>query len=885
MAEPDGANTTVFILLYRPVFVIFSINMRLLKYFLAFALIVVVSLFGTYFYFTRGLPSLANLEGYHPNLVTNVYSDDGRLIGEFYIERRVVVPLSKMPPYLIKAFLAAEDAQFYEHEGISYISIFRAFVKNIRAGKVVQGGSTITQQLAKSFLTSEKKLSRKVREAILAHRIETRLNKDEILSLYLNQIYFGNGAYGVQTAAESYFGKNVEELDLAEAAMLAGLPKAPSKYSPRANYDLAKRRQEFILSRMVEEHYISREEADVAINARIRLKPKTTDSLWVGPYFTEHVRRYLEEKYGEDLLYKGGLKIYTTLNVEMQKAANIAVRFGLKAHDKRRGYRGPLRRLASIEDMDAFRTEWDEKLAGEPLQTDKLYEGVVTNVDTKAQSLGVDIGSRHGVISSRDFRWARLYNPTGEPDAGVQEMPINLFNTGDVINVELKSAATGPEETLKLKLEQEPLAEASLIAMNPSTGAVKAMVGGSDFSKTQFNRTVQAYRQPGSAFKPIIYTAALDKGYTPASIVIDSPIVFGKDPEAEDPALKDANLSDMEGVDEMDPEQPFAWRPRNYDEKFAGPTTVRDALRRSRNIITIKILNDIGIDYAISYARLLGINAPLARDLSLALGSSALTLSELTTAYSTLNNMGRRPDPLYITKIVDRDGNVMEENRPFSRSVISPQTAYIMTSLLQNVIQNGTGIRARVLGRPAAGKTGTTNSLNDAWFMGYIPGLTVGSWMGYDDEKPLGQKETGSHAALPIWLNFMQQVTEDTPIENFPVPDGVEFARIDPKTGLLATSSTEDPVFEVFKTGTAPSSRTAGTRKARSDDFFLIDTSSPPEDGIIKNDQNSTLIPDAHAAPPAPGPAPLIDVAGPLATSAEKPVVRDRPLRLDDLNN
>ena len=878
----------VFILLYRAVFVIFSIDMRLLKYFLAFALIVIVSLSGTYYYFTRGLPSLANLEGYHPNLVTNVYSDDGRLIGEFYIERRVVVSLNKMPPYLIKAFLAAEDAQFYEHEGISYISIFRAFVKNIRAGKVVQGGSTITQQLAKSFLTNERKLARKVREAIMAYRIERQLNKDEILSLYLNQIYFGNGAYGVQTAAESYFGKNVEKLDLAEAAMLAGLPKAPSKYSPRANFDLAKTRQEFILGRMVEERYITPEEADAAINARIRLKPKTTDSLWVGPYFTEHVRRYMEEKYGEDLLYKGGLKIYTTLNVEMQKAANMAVTEGLREHDKRRGYRGPIKRLGSIEEMDAFRAAWDERLGGEPLVTEKIYEGLVTSVDKKASSLGVDIGSRHGVISSRDLRWARLYNPSGEPDGGVQEVPINLFNTGDIIEVELKATASGPTETMNLRLEQEPGAEASLLAMSPATGAIKAMVGGSDFSKTQFNRTVQAYRQPGSAFKPVIYTAALDKGYTPASIVIDSPIVFGKDPEAEDPSINPDEITNMESLEQIETDQPMAWRPRNYDEKFSGPTTVRDALRKSRNIITIKILNDIGIPYAISYARLLGINSPLAKDLSLALGSSALTLSELTTAFSTFNNMGMRPDPLYITKIVDRDGNLLEENRPFARSVISPQTAYIITSLLQNVIESGTGIRARALGRPAAGKTGTTNSLNDAWFMGYIPGLTVGSWMGYDDEKPLGSKETGSRAALPIWLKFMKEVTTDMPVENFPVPDGVEFARIDPKTGLLATFSTVDPVFEVFKTGTAPKGRAAGTEKTRSDDFFLIDTSGPANDDIIMEvDRNpaSSGTEDFAAEPATQALPSVIDAAGPNSTSAEALPKKNRVLRLFDLND
>ncbi|MFQ5736489.1 MAG: penicillin-binding protein 1A [Thermodesulfobacteriota bacterium] len=862
--------------------------MRYLKYFLILAAFAVLSLAGTYYYFTRNLPSLATLEGYHPNLVTNVYSHDGRLIGEFYIERRVVVSLNKMPPHLIKAFLAAEDAQFFEHEGINYMSIFRALIKNIRAGKVVQGGSTITQQLAKSFLTSERKLSRKVREAIMAYRIEKELDKDEILSLYLNQIYFGNGAYGVQTAAESYFGKNVEDIDLAEAAMLAGLPKAPSRYSPRANFDLAKRRQEFILGRMVEELYITPEEADKAIQEKIRLKPKKTDSLWVGPYFTEHVRRYIEEKYGEDMLYKGGLKVYTTLDVEMQKAANRAVREGLREHDKRRGYRGPVSRLNTIEEMDSFRGRWDDKHGDGPLEPEGIYEGVVTSVDAKNGSLNVDVGSHHGVISPRDLRWARLYNPTDDPNGGVRVKPITLFKTGDVIEVMVKAVPADPLAPIPFKLEQEPRAEAALMAMEPSTGAVRAMVGGSDFSKTQFNRAVQAHRQPGSAFKPIIYTAAIDKGYTPATVVIDSPIVFE---EAASETASDVAPSEEQaangsaGPEQVEPDQPLAWRPRNYDEKFWGPTTVRDALRKSRNVITIKILNDIGVKYAISYARLLGISSPLARDLSIALGSSALTLSELTTAFATLDNMGKRPDPLYITKIVDRDGNVIEENRPFTRSVISPQTAYIMTSLLQSVIEHGTGFRARALGRPAAGKTGTTNSLNDAWFMGYVPGLVAGSWVGYDDEKPLGKHETGSRAALPIWLKFMKAVTADRPVENFHVPDGVEFARIDPKTGTLATPQTAEPLFEVFKAGTAPVPTAVPPTRPRSSDFFLIDTSLPRNNDIMI-EKTTTLDASSEgpsrAALPPPG---TIDAATAISGSAEGLPHEVRKLRIMDLNN
>ncbi|MBI5492095.1 MAG: PBP1A family penicillin-binding protein [Deltaproteobacteria bacterium] len=779
--------------------------MRLLRISLVFLACLLLAGLGSYYYFTRGLPSLDTLEDYHPNLVTSVYSSDGRIIGEFFIEKRVVVPLDRMPPYLIKAFLAAEDTKFFEHEGINYTSIGRALLKNVMAGKVVQGGSTITQQLAKSFLSSERSISRKVREAIMAYRIEKHLNKDEILNLYLNQIYFGNGAYGVQTAADTYFGKDVSALDLAESAMLAGLPKAPSKYSPHANFELAKKRQAFILGRMVEEGFVTQADAQRAVNKTLRLKPKKTDSLWVGPYFTEQVRIYLEEKYGADELYKGGLQVYTTLDVEMQKAANAALRDGLKEYDKRRGYRGPKKRLKDGE-LDAFRAEADKALGGEPLKDGDTYEGVVTAINTKTLALSVDVGSRHGIINAADLEWARLYNPTKDTDGGAYADLKKVFHPGDVIDVTVKDAPADPSALLPLKLDQEPEAQAAIMAMEPETGAIRAMAGGYDFSKTQFNRAVQALRQPGSSFKPIIYTAAIDKNYTPASIVIDSPLVFEE-------TVKEGQQ----------------WRPRNYDEQFLGPTTVRQGLARSRNIITIKILKDIGIERAISYARSLGIVSPLAKDLSLALGSSAVTLQEMTTAFSTLANMGVRPEPFYITRITQRNGKALEEDQPFLTPAVNPQTSYIMTSLLQSVIESGTGMRARALGRPAAGKTGTTNNLNDAWFIGYVPGLSAGAWVGYDDERPLGKGETGARAALPIWLKFMQQSLAGTPVRNFTAPEGLEFARIDPETGLLAGPSTAEPVFEVFKTGTAPTERSSATAgRSQSTDFFMIDTDSKP---------------------------------------------------------
>ncbi|MBE9528035.1 MAG: PBP1A family penicillin-binding protein [Proteobacteria bacterium] len=760
-----------------------------------FAALVLLVFFGTYYYFTRDLPSLVRITDYQPNLVTKAYSSEGEVIGEFYIERRVVVPLTTMPKYLIDAFLAAEDSGFYEHEGVSYISIARAFYKNVKAGRIVQGGSTITQQVARSFfLSSEKKISRKIREVIMAYRIERELNKDEILNLYLNQIYLGNGAYGVQAAAETYFGKDVEGLTISEAALLAGLPKAPSKYSPYTNLERAKERQEFVLNRMVEEEYINPNDAVAAFFEELNLKPKAIKTLWAGPYFTEHVRRYIEEKYGENLLYKGGLNIYTTMDIKLQKGANEAVELGRRAYDKRRGYRGPLESLETADEIDEFRDKIETELERKPIEVGGIYKGVITSVDVKKKLINVDIGYRHGIINKWQYRWARVYNPESLPDGELLREPLVNFATGDVIYVRLRREPKDEDAILSLALEQESLVEAALISSEPETGYVRAMVGGSNFRNTQFNRAVQAFRQPGSGFKPIIYAAALDNEYTPATIVMDSPIVFEDE------------------INEV------KWRPRNYDEQFHGPTTIRKGLTKSRNIVTIKVLQDIGVARALDYAARFGITSPLAEDLSLALGSSALTLQEMNTVFATFANKGYRPDPIFITKITDKDGNVLEENIPSAEQVIDEDTAFIMANLLQGVVQDGTGRRAKALGRPAAGKTGTTNNLNDAWFIGFIPDLTATVWVGYDTEKELGKYETGSRAAIPIWLKYMQTATEGTPIKNFDVPDGIEFAKIDPVTGLLAPPDAEDVLFEAFKTGTAPtttSSMVESTEKAQ----------------------------------------------------------------------
>ncbi len=761
---------------------------------------------GFYVYFTRDLPSVSILSEYRPNLVTRVYSRDGEVVGEFYIERRIVVPLQRMPRHLVDAFIAAEDAKFFEHKGIDYLSILRALYKNLKSGRIVQGGSTITQQVARSFfLSPEKTLSRKVKEAILAHRIESRLTKEEILFLYLNQIYLGNGAYGVQAASEIYFGKDVGELTVAEAALLAGLPKAPSRYSPYTNPSLARMRQEFVIKRMLEEGFMNRRQADEALREKLVLKPRRPRNLWVGPYFTEYVRRYVEEKYGDSLLYKGGLRIYTTLDVGLQKIANRAVDTGMRAYDKRRGFRGAEKVLLTREEIAPFLKKVDDYMKRHPLEPGRTYKALVLGVDRKQRAIVVAIGTSHrGIIRYEDLRWAKLYNPTSDPDGGeIVTNPLHLFHPGDVIEVKVKAMPEEDHMLVVCSLEQEPLVEAAFVVMDPRTGHVLAMVGGSDFSKTQFNRAIQSRRQPGSAFKPIIYAAALDRGFTPATVVVDSPLVFEEVEE------------EGKGLD---------WKPRNFEERFHGPTTIREALAKSRNVVTVKVLKRIGVDYVVSYARRLGIESTLSRDLSIALGSSGVSLLELVRAYATFANLGKRAEPLFVTRIEDRYGNVLEEHTPQAESTISPQTAYIITNLLQGVVERGTGWRAKALKRPVAGKTGTTNNLNDAWFIGYVPGLVAGVWVGYDDERPLGKNETGSRAAAPIWVRFMKEALKDVPPENFPIPDGVEFVKIDPQTGLLATASTKEPVFEVFRVGTAPKKFSSSEGVPADEDFFLIDT-------------------------------------------------------------
>jgi len=784
------------------------------------ALTICVCLLTAYLVVSSSLPKVETLDDYRPPIITRVLGDDGTLIAEYFKERRIVVPVDEMPRQLIQAFVSAEDANFFEHQGIDIISIFRAAIANIKAGGIRQGGSTITQQVAKSFfLSSERSFSRKFREAILAWRMERHLAKEEILHLYLNQIYLGHRAYGVQAAAENYFDKNVDELTLAEAAMIAGLPQAPSRYSPYRHYERAKNRQKYVLTRMVTEGYITQQDADTAFAKELEIQPRQRNYIDGAGYFTEQVRRYLETTYGDELLYTGGLEVHTTMNADMQATAQNAVRENLRNYDKRQGLQPPQQQLTE-EEVDAFIAEQTEQFIEEPLQIGESYTGLLLahRYDGRNLVLEVQLGELTGEIVITSKHWAA---PVRVVKAGA-EFELAEGRTAarlpllSLLQVELESIPK--EGPLVLRLTQEPLAQGALVAIAPHTGHVKTMVGGYDFLKSQFNRAIQAKRLPGSAIKPLIYAAALDKGYTPSSIILDTPLIYRERKE------------DGERLE---------WKPKNYEKEWYGPTTFRQGLAKSRNIITIKILEDIGVSYAANYCQKLGITSPIEKDLTLALGSTAVTPLELATVYAVFANGGVRVTPTYITKVVDRDGRILESVDPADfpegpqegqrlirqtpERVISPETAYLVTNLMESVVRHGTGWRAKALRRPAAGKTGTTNDLKDAWFAGFVPQLVTISWVGYDIEKPLGKHETGSRAAAPAWVDFMLKALEGVPVANFPVPDSIEFRPIDPETGLLVTEDTEGALIEVFAPGTAPKKFALDEERLEARDFFKLD--------------------------------------------------------------
>lgn len=793
-----------------------AVKRILLSLLLCGVLLAVIIPVGGYLYVSKALPRVDTLADYRPPIVTRVLSDDGTVIAELFEERRIVVPVSRIPKQLIQAFVAAEDSNFFKHKGIDIVSILRAAIKNIEAGGIVQGGSTITQQVAKSLLlTPERKFKRKFKEAILAYRMEKRLSKEEILYLYLNQIFLGHGAYGVQAAAENYFDKDVENLTLAECSMLAGLPKAPSRYSPYRHYQRAKDRQVYVLDRMVSEGFITQQEADQAMAETLVIRPRINQHITDAAYFTEQVRRYLEDSYGKELLYRGGLEVQTSMNLKMQLAAQTAVQENLRDHDKRIGYRGPLA-LLSAEEESALLSQQSATFIEQPPQVNDIIEAVISGADQ--QNLLLRFAGQEGRIALGSAKWAgppQLVKRSAEATGNAQDRA-TLLPVGAKIEARIvEIPQSGPWQ---LTLEQEPQAQGALLAMDPHTGQIKAMVGGYNFRTSQFNRVLQARRLPGSAMKPLIYAAALDKGYTPATVILDTPLIFKE--RMENGEIKE-------------------WKPKNYSKRFYGPVPLRTALAKSYNVITIKILKDIGVHYAANYARKLGIESPLDEDLTLGLGSSALTPMELARSYSVLANGGVRVEPTYINKVLDRDGKVIESNDPADfpegpltgqkllgqtrNRVISAETAYLTTNLLESVVQDGTGWRARSLKRPVAGKTGTTNDLKDAWFIGYVQQLLAVTWVGYDQERPLGKSETGSKAAAPAWVSFMEQATEELSVEQFPVPDSIEFRPIDPLTGLLAPEDSQESHIEAFAPNTAPLRYAIEENTPKAKDFFRLD--------------------------------------------------------------
>jgi penicillin-binding protein 1A len=735
------------------------------------------------------LPDISQLKSYQPSLITSVYADDESAVAQFFVERRVLIPLERMPAILKQATLAVEDARFYSHEGIDVIGIARAAWSNVQAGEVVEGASTITQQVAKMlFLTHRKTFERKVREVLLAMRMERLLSKDEILEIYLNQTYYGHGAYGVEAAANVFFGKSVGDLTLEEATVLAGLPKAPTAYSPYNAPDRALKRRAHVLRRMVETGYITDAEEVRTQGARLQLRPRQETTV-KAPYFIEHVRRSLEEQYGSTLLYRGGLKVYTTLDLSLQEAAEAALHHGLIRNDQRRGYRGPLghvnvSRGDQIDWEQVRQIPWPEEQS--PLTASiHRVKAVVVAVDDKRVQVRWEGGE--GMIPLEAMAWAYPPNPDVDNEKRRLRKPGDALKVGDVILTDPMVSGGQGKKTL-LALAQEPIVQGALVAIEPHTGYVRALVGGYDYSRSQFNRATQAIRQPGSAFKPIIYATALQRGISPARVMVDAPVVHEQ---------ADGKI----------------WKPSNYDGSFWGPITLAEALAHSRNIIAIKLLEVVGVKNVVEYAKRLGIRNSMTPTLALGLGASGLTPLELTTAYNVFASQGVRHDPVTVKWVEDAEGQILEKHVPLGERVMSEQQAFVMTSMLQGVVQRGTATRAKVLNRPVAGKTGTTNDFIDAWFVGYSPTLVAGVWVGIDDREPLGSKETGGRSALPIWIEFMQQALERVPLQEFVTPPHIRLVRIHPRTGASGDPGSGSAIQVALAEEDTP--RTAQVRAAQ----------------------------------------------------------------------
>ena len=679
-----------------------------------FGLLVLISVLvgatvGLLLVYTTDLPQVDALEAYRPSSITELYDDHGRVIGSFALQRRVVASYDDFPPVLREAIVSIEDKDFYRHSGINFWRIMGAAYRDISSGGKVQGASTLTMQLARNlFLSPDRRWQRKVQEAMLAIQIERRFTKAQIFTLYANQISLGHATFGFEAASEFYFSKPAKQLTLEEAALLAGLPKGPTVYSPINHPDRAQKRRNLVINAMLEDGKITAAQAADARSAPLLLH-LAHDPNSLAPYFVEEIRRYLEGKYGADQVHEGGLKVYTRLDVDLQRAANQAVLDGLAAYERRHGWKGHLENVvANGVALDKyFNSDWDDGP-----EVNGYIHALVTSAGTGIAT--VKFGRYTAALGQADVAWTK------------QKLTA-ILKTGDICYVKILSL--GANGAARINLEQDSGTQGSLLAIDNATGGIKAMVGGRDFNESKFDRATQAMRQVGSSFKPYVYTTVIDEGASPDDTILDEPVSFET------------------------PSGPYS--PHNYDKNFEGIITLRRALAQSRNIPALKLANKVGIKSVIDYAERFGITAKLPPYLPVALGAAEITLMEQTSAYSVFPNDGVRVIPRYITRVTDYEGRVLEEDFPEVKDVISERTARIMTSMLREVVLHGTGIAASKLPFPVAGKTGTTNDFTDAWFMGFSPTMTCGVWVGYDEKKSLGAKETGAHAALPIWMNFM----------------------------------------------------------------------------------------------------------------------------------
>ncbi len=926
------------------------------------------------------LPNLITVKDYEPLLVTQVYDRSGAKIGEFAREKRVLTPFKDIPKVVVNAFLAAEDSTFFEHSGINYLATLRAFLVNIKAGEKVQGASTITQQVARSLLLSrEKTYSRKIKEVLLSYRMESHLTKEEILYLYLNQIFLGQNSYGIAVACETYFNKSLKDITLPEAALLAVIPKAPSELNPIRNPERAKERQHYVLRRMSEDKLITPQEAEKAAATPIKIYIRK--NYWeLAPYYLETVRQMLIGKIGEEEVLDKGLKIYTGLDLPKQVEAQKQVQAGLRDLDKRQGYRGPDENIDDAEKIAMIlletRNDLIEKQAAfkvmgpdgkypplAPLNLNgvdatkkplpaladyiphgEIVKAVVTRVDDEWGLTYVRFAESKGLIDFQSMKWARKPDPTKDARWAQDDVkkPSEVLKKGDVIMVKVVDGAFSssrindilkdnkkeqkkdykrPEGLPEFKdfalveLEQEPKTEAALLSVDQKTDEIIAMVGGYDYNRSKLNRTIQTARQTGSSFKTIVYTAALDKDYTAATPILDAPIVYEEEQEA-----KGDDADDEDTVVKK-------WKPTNHSNKFVGDILFRNALIRSLNVPSVKVLEKVGVSTAVDYARRMGIFSPLNLDFTLALGSSSITLYEMTKMFAQIGRLGHRSRPVLVHKVEDASGKeilgtvymderftdqltkneeeferrrqnvlayqkLIEAGQPYvydpkaaaaavatanaanaaaaqaatqadpnadpaataaaspgaspvpvardaskeppiyfkdPDQLIRPQTAYVMTSLLQGVVDEpgGTGAGAKSLGRPVAGKTGTTNQYYDAWFLGYTTDIATGVWVGYDQENTLGRGEVGGRSALPIWVEYMKFAHDGVPVKNFPVPDGITFSSIDNDSGKLASPSSKVVIKQAFINGTEPKDTqdepTSGAQESQ--DFYKDDLS------------------------------------------------------------